>query len=86
VAALVDTDILANKLDFYEAKPFGEISDDDWLCMIEVNVMSGVRLSRHYFPGCSRRSEEVGAPMSASACAWQVCSDPCSRRNAEQQR
>lgn len=54
VAALIDaqpdTDILVNNLGYYEAKPFAEITDDDWLRMIDVNVMSGVRLSRHYFP------------------------------------
>jgi 3-oxoacyl-[acyl-carrier protein] reductase len=53
-AALVrevpDADILINNLGIYEAKPFAEISDDDWLQMFETNVLSGVRLSRHYFP------------------------------------
>jgi 3-oxoacyl-[acyl-carrier protein] reductase len=69
VAARPDTDILVNNLGFYEAKPFAEISDDDWLRMIEVNVMSGVRLSRHYFPRMLSKnwgrvifmSSEVGA-------------------------
>jgi NAD(P)-dependent dehydrogenase (short-subunit alcohol dehydrogenase family) len=45
-----DADILINNLGIYEAKPFAEISDDDWLQMFETNVLSGVRLSRHYFP------------------------------------
>ncbi len=39
-----------NNLGYYEAKPFAEIGDDDWPRMFEVNVMSGVRPSRHYFP------------------------------------
>lgn len=45
-----DADILINNLGIYEARPFAEISDDDWLQMFETNVLSGVRLSRHYFP------------------------------------
>lgn len=53
-AALVrqvpDADILVNNLGIYEAKPFAEIPDEDWLRLFNVNVMSGVRLSRHYFP------------------------------------
>jgi NAD(P)-dependent dehydrogenase (short-subunit alcohol dehydrogenase family) len=41
-------DILVNNLGIFEPKPFEEISDDDWRRFFEVNVMSGVRLSRHY--------------------------------------
>ncbi|QUY49447.1 SDR family NAD(P)-dependent oxidoreductase [Serratia plymuthica] len=69
IAAHPDTDILINNLGYYEAKPFAEITDDDWLHMLDVNVMSGVRLSRHYFPRMLQRnwgrvvfmSSEVGA-------------------------
>ncbi|MDC5275059.1 SDR family oxidoreductase [Acinetobacter baumannii] len=43
------TDILVNNLGYYEAKPFTEITDEDWWHMLNVNVMSGVCLSRHYF-------------------------------------
>lgn len=45
-----ETDILINNLGIYEPKPFAEISDADWLRLFETNVLSGVRLSRHYFP------------------------------------
>jgi NAD(P)-dependent dehydrogenase (short-subunit alcohol dehydrogenase family) len=43
-------DILVNNLGIYEGKPFSEISDADWQTYFDVNVMSGVRLTRHYFP------------------------------------
>ena len=43
-------DILINNLGIFEPKPFEDIPDDDWLRFFEVNVMSGVRLSRHYLP------------------------------------
>lgn len=43
-------DILVNNLGIYEAKPFADIPDEDWEKLFQVNVMSGVRLSRHYFP------------------------------------
>jgi len=41
-------DILVNNLGIFEAKPFAEISDNDWRRFFEVNVLSGIRLSRHY--------------------------------------
>jgi len=37
-----------NNAGIYNAKPFVDISDEEWLQMFEINVMSGVRLSRHY--------------------------------------
>jgi NAD(P)-dependent dehydrogenase (short-subunit alcohol dehydrogenase family) len=43
-------DILMNNLGIFEAKPFAEINDEDWLRFFEVNVLSGVRLSRFYLP------------------------------------
>jgi NAD(P)-dependent dehydrogenase (short-subunit alcohol dehydrogenase family) len=45
-----EVDILVNNLGIYEAKPFEEISDEDWSHILEVNVLSGVRLSRFYLP------------------------------------
>src|SRR5208337_991125 len=44
-------DVLINNLGIFEPKPFAEIPDADWLRFFEVNVLSGVRLSRHYLPG-----------------------------------
>lgn len=41
-------DILVNNMGIYEPKPFFEIEDADWARMFDVNVMSGVRLTRHY--------------------------------------
>ncbi len=50
IAAVPDTDILVNNLGIYEAKKFTDISDADWHHIFEVNVVSGARLARHYFP------------------------------------
>jgi NAD(P)-dependent dehydrogenase (short-subunit alcohol dehydrogenase family) len=50
VARVPAADVLVNNLGIFEAKPFGEIPDADWLRLWDANVMSGVRLSRHYFP------------------------------------
>jgi NAD(P)-dependent dehydrogenase (short-subunit alcohol dehydrogenase family) len=55
VAQVPDVDILVNNLGIFEPKPFEDISDADWLRFFEVNVMSGVRLTRHYLPGMTRR-------------------------------
>src|SRR5213083_3559785 len=49
-------DVLVNNLGIYEPKPFEEISDEDWRRFFEVNVLSGVRLSRAYLPGMKQRN------------------------------
>jgi len=43
-------DILINNVGIFSPKPFAEITDEEWLHFFEVNVLSGVRLSRHYLP------------------------------------
>src|SRR6266446_3929014 len=43
-------DILVNNLGVYEPKAFQEITDAEWLAIIETNFMTGVRLSRYYLP------------------------------------
>ncbi|MER6399882.1 SDR family oxidoreductase [Kitasatospora sp. NPDC001603] len=50
VAAVPDVDILINNLGIYEAAGLFSESDEAWLRMFNVNVMSAVRLSRHYMP------------------------------------
>jgi NAD(P)-dependent dehydrogenase (short-subunit alcohol dehydrogenase family) len=52
-----NTDILINNLGVYEPKAFTDITDADWLSIFETNVLSGVRLSRHYFPGMLKRND-----------------------------
>lgn len=54
-AAAPEIDILVNNLGIYESKPFLEITDADWLQFFEVNVLSGARLARLYFPGMLAR-------------------------------
>jgi NAD(P)-dependent dehydrogenase (short-subunit alcohol dehydrogenase family) len=49
-------DILVNNLGIFEVKPFLEIADSDWQRFFEVNVLSGVRLSRHYLPGMLKKN------------------------------
>ncbi len=49
-----DIDILVNNLGIFEPKPFDEIPDEDWRRFFEVNVLSGVRLSRAYLAGMKR--------------------------------
>jgi NAD(P)-dependent dehydrogenase (short-subunit alcohol dehydrogenase family) len=51
-----DVDILINNLGIFEVKPFEQIPDEDWRCFFEVNVMSGVRMSRQYLPGMKQRN------------------------------
>jgi NAD(P)-dependent dehydrogenase (short-subunit alcohol dehydrogenase family) len=51
-----EVDILVNNLGIFETKPFESITDADWLHIFEVNILSGVRLSRHYLPGMRRRN------------------------------
>ncbi len=49
-------DILVNNLGIYESKVFGDITDADWSHLFDVNVMSGVRLSRAFLPGMLDRN------------------------------
>jgi NAD(P)-dependent dehydrogenase (short-subunit alcohol dehydrogenase family) len=48
--SLGELDILVNNVGVFEVEPFADISDDDWQRYFDVNVMSGVRLSRHALP------------------------------------
>ena len=54
VAALIagcpQADILVNNLGIFDPLPFEAIPDSEWQRFFEINVMSGVRLSRHYLP------------------------------------
>lgn len=52
---LPDVDILVNNVGIFEPVPFDRITDDDWRRFFEVNVLSGVRLSRLYLPGMKQR-------------------------------
>lgn len=56
VTEVTDVDVLVNNVGIFEAKPFESITDDDWMEIFEVNVMSGVRLTRSYLPGMRRRN------------------------------
>ncbi len=49
-------DILVNNIGIYEPRPFDKTSDDDWRHVFEVNVLSGVRLSRAYISGMKQRN------------------------------
>ncbi|MBW7459924.1 SDR family oxidoreductase, partial [Paenibacillus sepulcri] len=46
-----EIEILVNNLGIFEPADFFEIRDEDWFRFFEVNIMSGVRLSRHYLNG-----------------------------------
>jgi NAD(P)-dependent dehydrogenase (short-subunit alcohol dehydrogenase family) len=56
VKSVPDVDILINNTGIFEPKPFFDIPDEDWARFFEVNVMSGVRLSRAYMPGMLKRN------------------------------
>src|SRR5712671_1080826 len=56
VATLPDVDILINNAGIFEPKDFFDITDEDWTHFFEVNVMSGVRLSRAYLQGMLKRN------------------------------
>ena len=56
IQSLPAVDILINNLGIFEPKDFSAITDADWLRFFEVNVLSGVRLSRHYLPSMVRKN------------------------------
>jgi len=55
-AKLPAVDILVNNVGIFDIKPFAEIPDSEWFRFFDVNVMSGVRLSRHYLPGMLKKN------------------------------
>jgi NAD(P)-dependent dehydrogenase (short-subunit alcohol dehydrogenase family) len=55
VRQLPDVDVLVNNVGIFEPKTFEAITDRDWMLFFETNVMSGVRLSRHYVSGMRTR-------------------------------
>jgi NAD(P)-dependent dehydrogenase (short-subunit alcohol dehydrogenase family) len=56
IARLPAVDVLVNNVGIFEPKPFAKITDADWYRFFEVNVMSGVRLARHYLPGMLKKN------------------------------
>jgi NAD(P)-dependent dehydrogenase (short-subunit alcohol dehydrogenase family) len=53
---VASVDILVNNAGIFEPKRFAEIPDADWERFYQINVMSGVRLTRAYFPGMLKRN------------------------------
>lgn len=50
-----DTDILINNVGIFAPQDFFETDDETWQQFFDVNVMSAVRLSRHYAKGMRER-------------------------------
>lgn len=55
LAQVPQVDILVNNLGVYEAIPFVDTTDAQWQRLFEINILSGVRLSRHYIQGMLAR-------------------------------
>jgi NAD(P)-dependent dehydrogenase (short-subunit alcohol dehydrogenase family) len=56
IEKLPAVDVLINNVGIFEPKPFAEIPDADWFRFFEINVMSGVRLARHYLGGMLKKN------------------------------
>ncbi len=50
IRVLPEIDILVNNVGVYGEQPFETTDDEHWMLDYEINVLSGVRLSRHYAP------------------------------------
>ncbi len=57
IAQVAQADILINNVGIFEPRAFADIGDADWQRLFDANVMSGVRLSRHYLPGMIERNK-----------------------------
>ncbi|ALR78573.1 SDR family NAD(P)-dependent oxidoreductase [[Enterobacter] lignolyticus] len=51
IAAVPHADVLVNNLGIFNEKDFFSVPDSEWMHFYNVNVLSGVRLSRHYAQG-----------------------------------
>jgi NAD(P)-dependent dehydrogenase (short-subunit alcohol dehydrogenase family) len=56
IARLSAVDVLVNNVGIFEPKPFAEIPDEDWYRLFEINVMSGIRLARHYLTAMLKKN------------------------------
>lgn len=56
LARVPDADILVNNVGIFDPVPFFDIDDDEWFRFFNVNVMSGIRMSRAYLPGMLQRN------------------------------
>ena len=56
IAKLPAVDVLVNNVGIFAPKPFADIPDADWYRFFEVNVMSGIRLARHYLAGMLKKN------------------------------
>jgi NAD(P)-dependent dehydrogenase (short-subunit alcohol dehydrogenase family) len=56
IRAYPDVDVLVNNMGIFEPRPFEDIADEEWRRFFEANVLSGVRLSRHYVRGMRERN------------------------------
>lgn len=52
-----EVDTLINNLGIFEPKEYFNISDEEWFKMFEVNIMSGVRLTRWYLDQMIQKKE-----------------------------
>lgn len=55
IAKIGDVDILINNVGIFTSQSFSDTPDEDWYNLFEVNVMSGVRLSRSFLPGMLKK-------------------------------
>jgi NAD(P)-dependent dehydrogenase (short-subunit alcohol dehydrogenase family) len=56
IGRLSEVDVLVNNMGIFEPVPFEAITDADWMRFFETNVLSGIRLSRHYVRGMRQRN------------------------------
>jgi hypothetical protein len=56
IQAVRTVNVLINNMGIFEPKPFEKIPDEDWMRFFEANVMSGIRLSRHYLTGMREKN------------------------------
>ncbi|MEV6570178.1 SDR family oxidoreductase [Streptomyces sp. NPDC051577] len=54
--AVPQVDVLVNNLGVFGSMPALEISDDEWRRYFDLNVLTAVRMIRHYLPGMMERS------------------------------
>jgi NAD(P)-dependent dehydrogenase (short-subunit alcohol dehydrogenase family) len=67
-----DVDVLVNNVGVFEVAPFTEVSDEDWRRVLDVNLMSAVRLSRQLLPAMLERGWGRGGPTYSDGVASAV--------------
>lgn len=83
IATYPEVDVLINNLGIYEAVEFTQSTDEQWHTLLETNIMSGVRLSRHYLKHMLAEAEVLNTQTQHSLSSSEASSQHASNHKKD---